>query len=71
MPLTNRSDITFAKTPKYIVTKVVPQRIRDTYAKENTKTPKFVLVVCDPVQRAFSDFTQATMKQENLAQVKK
>lgn len=57
MPLTNSSDITYEKTPGYFHTKEVPQRIKDTYARENVPTPKFVLVVCDPVQRAFSDFT--------------
>nr|CAB3254151.1 heparan sulfate glucosamine 3-O-sulfotransferase 3B1-like [Phallusia mammillata] len=59
LPWSNTSEYTFEKTPKYIVTGGVPKRIISTYEKEGLPTPKFVLVVCDPVQRAFSDFSKA------------
>jgi len=55
MPCTKESEITFEKTPNYLVTPSVPERILSTY-KETGIKPKFILVLCDPAQRVFSDF---------------
>ena len=34
--------------------KTVPRRIKDTYAKAN-QSVKFILTICDPTLRAYSD----------------
>ena len=47
--------MTLEKTPKYFVAGAVPQRIISTYRGSGIE-PKFVLVLCDPVQRTYSDF---------------
>jgi len=52
MPETSAGEITYEKTPKYMVIPEVPGRI---YAMNNTV--KLIAIVCNPVNRAFSDFT--------------
>ena len=52
MPETSAGEITYEKTPKYMVIPEVPERI---FAMNNTI--KLIAIVCNPVNRAFSDYT--------------
>ena len=52
MPETSAGEITYEKTPKYMVIPEVPGRI---YAMNSTI--KLIAIVCNPVNRAFSDYT--------------
>jgi len=52
MPETAGGEITYEKTPKYMVIPQVPERI---YSMNSTV--KLIAIVCNPVNRAFSDYT--------------
>jgi hypothetical protein len=53
MPLSTPGQITIEKTPKYFVTREVPERI----AKMNASI-KLILIVRDPLERTISDYAQ-------------
>ncbi|XP_060585126.1 heparan sulfate glucosamine 3-O-sulfotransferase 2-like [Ruditapes philippinarum] len=59
MPKTHDGQLTIEKTPRYFITKEVPERIYNM-----SKSIKLILVVRNPVTRAISDFTQAVSKGE-------
>ncbi|XP_059477373.1 heparan sulfate glucosamine 3-O-sulfotransferase 3B1 [Neocloeon triangulifer] len=68
MPPTYDGQVTMEKTPSYFVTKDVPKRVF-----QMNPSMKLLIVVRDPVERAISDYTQASSKKldmrsfENLA----
>lgn len=55
MPLTTADEITLEKTPRYFPTVEVPERIKNTYGKQSEKL-KIIVIVCNPVDRFFSDY---------------
>jgi hypothetical protein len=59
MPKTLDGQMTIEKTPRYFITKEVPERIYNM-----SKSIKLILVVRNPVTHAISDFTQAVSKGE-------
>ena len=46
------------KTPSYFVVPVVPKRIEESLSE----TLKLILIVCDPIRRSISDYTQLIVK---------
>ena len=50
MPLTKKGQLTIEKTPKYFVSKVAPQRIKNI-----SKDVKLILIVRNPLSRSVSD----------------
>ena len=63
MPVSRKNQITFEKTPKYFSLKVVPERIKEFY-KEANASVKFVLSLCDPVSRAYSDYIHSVVSKK-------
>lgn len=55
MPFATSSQVVFEKTPKYITLDGVAQRIKKSLPDSDDL--KIIVVVCDPIKRAFSDFT--------------
>nr|XP_039251023.1 heparan sulfate glucosamine 3-O-sulfotransferase 4-like isoform X1 [Styela clava]XP_039251024.1 heparan sulfate glucosamine 3-O-sulfotransferase 4-like isoform X1 [Styela clava] len=55
MPITNENETTMEITPKYYVTEWVPGRIRKLY-EENYKTLKFIVILCNPIDRLYSEY---------------
>jgi len=56
------TDLVFEKTPKYLGSKIVPSRIAQTLDRESLK---IVVVVCNPVYRAWSDWSHVTKHKTN------
>ena len=48
----------FEKSPSYLHHVGAPRHIKTVYAAENSTYPTFILIVCDPVKRSYSDFIQ-------------
>ncbi|CAJ0938015.1 unnamed protein product, partial [Mesorhabditis belari] len=61
MPETTWNEVTIEKSPAYFVSKSAPERIRQMNPKM-----KLIVVVRDPVTRAISDYTQASLKKKRL-----
>ncbi|XP_077979522.1 heparan sulfate glucosamine 3-O-sulfotransferase 1-like [Glandiceps talaboti] len=57
MPFSSKDQLTMEKSPKYFVRPYVPKRIHDDLSP-NTK---LVLVTCNPVKRAISDFVHESL----------
>ena len=57
MPMTSGDQLTLEKTPSYLVTAGVAERVHNMSADV-----RLLVVVRDPVTRALSDFTQAQLK---------
>ena len=53
-PPRTADEIGYEKTPQYLTMKTVPRRIKDIYRKAN-QSVKFILAICDPTLRAYSD----------------
>ena len=64
-PPSTSSQVTFEKTPKYFTRRIVPSRINQTYAEENQNI-KFLLLLCDPTMRVFSDYSHDLRQNEAL-----
>ena len=66
MPMSQTSEITAEKTPSYMGSPVVPQRIFDMFPKI-----QLIFVLCEPGPRTFSDYkylmrTKVGTKKEQL-----
>lgn len=57
LPEVAEDEIVFEKTPKYFVFPPALDRIAET-----VPNAKFILVICDPVERAFSDYNHKVRK---------
>ena len=57
MPLTRDGQLTVEKTPSYLITRNVPRRVR-----QMSSAVRLIVVLRDPVTRALSDYTQASVK---------
>ena len=55
MPFATSSQLVFEKTPKYITLDGVAERMKKSLPDSDDL--KIIVVVCDPVKRAFSDYT--------------
>lgn len=62
MPVTRDGQLTVEKTPSYLITRNVPRRVR-----QMSKEVRLIVVLRDPVTRAVSDFTQASIKRRRRA----
>ena len=63
-PPSATSDVLFEKSPKYIASSNVPQRVYDTYknfGNNEEKNVKIIAMFCDPSTRVLSDFLQSFM----------
>lgn len=63
-PYTFSDDVVFEKSPSYIASSLAAQSIYKMYSyldefnsEEKVKNLKFLVVLCDPVKRSYSDFT--------------
>lgn len=65
MPYTAEQEITFEKTPRYFVLPEVPEKIQQLNPKM-----KLILIVCDPIRRAYSDFNYEVKRKGKLADMK-
>ncbi|XP_065342321.1 heparan sulfate glucosamine 3-O-sulfotransferase 6-like isoform X1 [Cloeon dipterum] len=61
MPPTFEGQVTMEKTPSYFVTRDVPKRVF-----QMNPAIKMLIVVRDPVERAISDYTQASSKKLDM-----
>jgi len=59
MPLTSRGQLTVEKTPSYLVSSGVAERLHNMSTDRDVR---LLVVVRDPVTRALSDFTQSQFK---------
>lgn len=62
MPEAPKKSVVFEKTPKYFVTENVPERINEFF---KGKRPKFILLVCDPVNRLLSEHNMIVNSKRN------
>lgn len=60
MPLSREGMVTVEKTPKYFIADKAPERVHRMSA-----LVKLVIVVCDPVHRLISDYTQIASKKQS------
>lgn len=62
MPLVSSQEVVYEETPRYVVSDQVPERVHDSLP--NSKDLKFVHIVCDPLARAFSDYSHILRRRE-------
>ena len=55
MPFSSSDQVVYEETPRYVALDGVPEKISESLP--NSKEIKFVHIVCDPVGRAFSDYS--------------